>query len=70
VLQVRLAGQGFDDKTLGRIDDGAFTRALDFMTTAGLIKKFPAKEIYTDEMFDAFNDFDYDEVIAKAKEAS
>ncbi len=70
VLQVRLAGQGFDDKTLGRIDDGAFTRALDFMTTAGLIKKFPAKEIYTDEMFDAFNDFDYDAIIQKAKEAS
>jgi NitT/TauT family transport system substrate-binding protein len=61
VLQVRLDGQGFDDKTLGRID---------VMASAGLIKKFPAKDIYTDEMFKAFNDFSYDDVIKRAESAS
>ena len=70
VLEVRLDGQGFDDKTLGRIDDAAFTRSLDFMATAGLIKKFPAKDVYTDEMFKAFNDFSYDDVIKQAESAS
>ena len=69
VLQVRLDGQGFDDKALGRIDEAAFTRSLDFMASAGLVKKFPAKEIYTDEMFKAFNDFSYDEVIKRAESA-
>ncbi|MEV4706130.1 ABC transporter substrate-binding protein [Actinoplanes sp. NPDC049316] len=69
VLQVRLAGQGFDDKTLGRIDDAAFTRSLDFMASAGLIKKFPAKDIYTDTMFTAFNNFSHDDVIQQAKSA-
>ncbi|MEV5408063.1 ABC transporter substrate-binding protein [Thermopolyspora sp. NPDC052614] len=69
VLQVRLDGQGFDDKTLGRIDDAAATRALDFMASAGLITKFPAKEIYTDAMFKAFNDFSYDDVIKQAQKA-
>lgn len=70
VLQVRLDGQGFDDKSLGRIDDAAFTSALDFMVSGHLIKKFPAKEIYTDKFFDSFNDFSYDDIIAKAKNAS
>ncbi len=69
VLEVRLDGQGFDDKTLGRIDDAAFNRSLDFMASAGLIKKFPAKEIYTDEMFEAFNDFSYDDVVKQAESA-
>ncbi|GAA4509384.1 MULTISPECIES: ABC transporter substrate-binding protein [Nonomuraea] len=69
VLEVRLDGQGFDDKTLGRIDEAAFTRSLDFMASAGLIKKFPAKEIYTDAMFKAFNDFSYDEVVKQAESA-
>ena len=69
VLEVRLDGQGFDDKTLGGIDEAAFTRSLDFMASAGLIKKFPAKEIYTDEMFKAFNDFSYDDVIKRAESA-
>ncbi|MEO3803121.1 ABC transporter substrate-binding protein [Nonomuraea sp. B1E8] len=69
VLEVRLDGQGFDDKTLGRIDEAAFTRSLDFMASAGLIKKFPAKEIYTDEMFKAFNDFSYDDVVKQAESA-
>jgi NitT/TauT family transport system substrate-binding protein len=69
VLQVRLDGQGFDDKTLGRIDDAAFTRSLDFMASAGLIEKFPAKDIYTDEMFTAFNNFSYDDVIKRAESA-
>ncbi len=69
VLEVRLDGQGFDDKTLGRIDDAAFTRSLDFMASAGLIKKFPAKEIYTDAMFKAFNDFSYDDVTKQAESA-
>ncbi|NBE92373.1 ABC transporter substrate-binding protein [Nonomuraea sp. KC401] len=69
VLEVRLDGQGFDDKTLGRIDEAAFTRSLDFMASAGLIKKFPAKEIYTDEMFKAFNDFSYDDVVNQAESA-
>ncbi|MFI7452825.1 ABC transporter substrate-binding protein [Nonomuraea sp. NPDC049714] len=69
VLQVRLDGQGFDDKTLGRIDEAAFTRSLDFMASAGLIKKFPAKEIYTDAMFKAFNDFSYDDVMKQAESA-
>ncbi|MEO3892353.1 ABC transporter substrate-binding protein [Nonomuraea sp. B5E05] len=67
VLEVRLDGQGFDDKTLGRIDEAAFTRSLDFMASAGLIKNFPAKEIYTDEMFKAFNDFSYDDVVKQAE---
>ncbi|GAA0904869.1 ABC transporter substrate-binding protein [Virgisporangium aurantiacum] len=70
VLEVRLAGQGFDDKTLGRIDEAAFTRALDFMASAGLSKKFPAKDVYTDEMFKAFNDFSYDDVKKQAESAS
>jgi len=70
VLQVRLAGQGFGDKTLGGIDDAAFTRSLDFMASAGLIKKFPAKEIYTDEMLKGFNDFSYDDVVKQAESAS
>ncbi|MFG1607979.1 ABC transporter substrate-binding protein [Actinoplanes sp. NPDC049265] len=70
VLQVRLAGQGFDDKTLGRIDDAAFTRSIDFMASAGLVKKFPAKEVYTDVMFKAFNDFSYDDIRQKAKDAA
>ncbi|MGP3929471.1 ABC transporter substrate-binding protein [Nonomuraea sp. KM88] len=70
VLEVRLDGQGFDDKTLGRIDEAAFTRSLDFMASAGLIKKFPVKEIYTDEMFKAFNDFSYDDVVKQAESAS
>jgi NitT/TauT family transport system substrate-binding protein len=70
VLDVRLDGQGFDDKTLGRIDEAAFTRSLDFMASAGLIKKFPAKDIYTDEMFKAFNDFSYDGVKKRAESAS
>jgi NitT/TauT family transport system substrate-binding protein len=70
VLQVRLDGQGFDDKTLGRIDEAAFTRSLDFMASAGLIKKFPAKDIYTDEMFQAFNNFSYDDVVKRAESAS
>ncbi|MGN9789048.1 ABC transporter substrate-binding protein [Nonomuraea sp. ZG12] len=69
VLQVRLDGQGFDDKTLGQIDEAAFTRSLDFMASAGLIKKFPAKEIYTDAMFKAFNDFSYDDVMKQAESA-
>ncbi|GID32415.1 hypothetical protein Abr02nite_73980 [Paractinoplanes brasiliensis] len=69
VLQVRLEGQGFDDKTLGRIDDAAFTRSLDFMASAGLIKKFPAKDIYTDAMFQAFNNFSYDDVVKQAESA-
>ncbi|MEV4804035.1 ABC transporter substrate-binding protein [Nonomuraea sp. NPDC049421] len=69
VLQVRLDGQGFDDKTLGRIDEAAFTRSLDFMASAGLIKKFPAKEIYTDAMFKAFNEFSHDEVAEQAESA-
>ncbi|TDE45173.1 ABC transporter substrate-binding protein [Nonomuraea mesophila] len=69
VLEVRLDGQGFDDKTLGRIDETAFTRSLDFMASAGLIKKFTAKEIYTDEMFKAFNDFSYDDVVKQAESA-
>ncbi|MEV4565466.1 ABC transporter substrate-binding protein [Nonomuraea sp. NPDC049419] len=69
VLEVRLDGQGFDDKTLGRIDEAAFTRSLDFMASAGLIKKFPAKEIYTDAMFKAFNEFSYDEVVKQAESA-
>ncbi|WP_346113483.1 ABC transporter substrate-binding protein [Nonomuraea maheshkhaliensis] len=69
VLQVRLEGQGFDDKSLGRIDEAAFTRSLDFMASAGLIKKFPAKEVYTDAMFKAFNDFSYDDVIKQAESA-
>jgi NitT/TauT family transport system substrate-binding protein len=67
VLEVRLDGQGFDDKTLGLIDDAAATRAVDFMASAGLNKKFPAKEIYTDAMFKAFNDFSYDDVVKRAK---
>ena len=67
VLQVRLDGQGFDDKSLGRIDDAAATRAIDFMASAGLVKKFPAKDIYTDELFKAFNDFNHDDVVKKAK---
>ncbi|MFC7277286.1 ABC transporter substrate-binding protein [Paractinoplanes rhizophilus] len=70
VLQVRLDGQGFDDKTLGRIDEAAFTRSLDFMASAGLIKKFPARDIYTDEMFQAFNNFSYDDVVKRAESAS
>ncbi len=70
VLQVRLDGQGFDDKTLGRIDDAAFTRSLDFMATAGLIKKFPAKDIYTDAMFKAFNNFNHEDVVKQAESAS
>jgi NitT/TauT family transport system substrate-binding protein len=70
VLEVRLDGQGFDDKTLGRIDEAAFTRSLDFMASAGLIKKFPAKEIYTDEMLKAFNDFAYDDIRKRAESAS
>ncbi|MEV4469745.1 ABC transporter substrate-binding protein [Nonomuraea salmonea] len=69
VLEVRLDGQGFDDKTLGRIDEAAFTRSLDFMASAGLIKKFPAKEIYTDAMFKAFNEFSHDEVVKQAESA-
>ncbi|MEV4172417.1 ABC transporter substrate-binding protein [Nonomuraea sp. NPDC049709] len=69
VLEVRLDGQGFDDKALGRIDEAAFTRSLDFLASAGLIKKFPAKEIYTDAMFKAFNDFSYDDVIKQAESA-
>jgi NitT/TauT family transport system substrate-binding protein len=69
VLQVRLDGQGFDDKTLGRIDDAMFTRSLDFMASAGLIKKFPAKDVYTDQMFKAFNDFPQDDIIKQAKSA-
>ncbi len=69
VLEVRLDGQGFDDKSLGRIDEAAATRAVDFMASAGLIKKFPAKEIYTDAMFKAFNDFSYDDVIKQAESA-
>lgn len=69
VLQVRLDGQGFDDKTLGRIDDAAFTRSLDYMAAAGLIKPFPAKDVYTDEMFTAFNDFSYDDVVKRAESA-
>lgn len=69
VLQVRLEGQGFDDRTLGRIDEAAFDRSLDFMASAGLIKKFPAKEIYTDAMFKAFNEFSYDDVIKQAQKA-
>ncbi|GIJ44010.1 exported protein [Virgisporangium aliadipatigenens] len=69
VLDVRLAGQGFDDKSLGRIDEAACTRAIDLMTSAKMIKKFPAKEIYTDEMFKAFNDFSYDDITKRAKSA-
>ncbi|MEU8458132.1 ABC transporter substrate-binding protein [Streptomyces griseoaurantiacus] len=69
VLQVRLDGQGFDDKTLGRIDEAAFNRSLDFMASAGLIKKFPAKDIYTDAMFKAINDFSYDDVNKQAESA-
>ncbi|WP_211303922.1 ABC transporter substrate-binding protein [Pseudosporangium ferrugineum] len=69
VLEVRLAGQGFDDKTLGSIDEAAFTRSLDFLASAGLIKKFPAKDIYTDEMFKAFNDFSHEDVIKRAESA-
>ncbi|MFG1923206.1 ABC transporter substrate-binding protein [Cryptosporangium sp. NPDC048952] len=67
VLQVRLDGQGFGDKSLGRIDEAAFTRSLDFLASAGLIKKFPAKDVYTDEMFTAINDFSYDDVVKKAE---
>ncbi|WP_203934308.1 ABC transporter substrate-binding protein [Virgisporangium ochraceum] len=70
VLEVRLAGQGFDDKSLGRIDGAAATRAVDFMASAGLTRKFPAKEIYTDELFSAFNDFSYDDVKKRAESAS
>lgn len=70
VLEVRLQGQGFDDKTLGQIDEDKVTRALDFMQSSKLIKKFPAKEIYTDEMFKSFNEFDYDEIIKQAEDAS
>jgi NitT/TauT family transport system substrate-binding protein len=66
VLQVRLDGQGFDDKTLGRIDDAAFNRSLDFMASAGLVKKFPARDVYTDEMFTAFNNFSYDDIRKRA----
>jgi len=69
VLQVRLDGQEFDAKTLGRIDEAAADRALDFMAAAGLITKFPAKEIYTDAMFQAFNDFSYDDVVKQAQKA-
>ena len=67
VLEVRLDGQGFDDKTMGWIHEDAVNKSLDFMTAAELIERFPAQELYTDAMFDAFNDFSYDEVIAKAK---
>ena len=70
VLQVRLDGQGFDDKTLGRIDEAAFTRSLDFLASAGLIKKFPPKDVYTDQMFEAVNNFSYDDVTKRAESAS
>ncbi|EXG82540.1 ABC transporter substrate-binding protein [Cryptosporangium arvum] len=69
VLQVRLEGQGFDDKTLGRIDEAAFTRSLDFLASADLIKKFPAKDVYTDELFTAFNNFSYEDVVKRAESA-
>ncbi|GLY94118.1 hypothetical protein Acsp02_13740 [Actinoplanes sp. NBRC 103695] len=69
VLQVRLDGQGFDDKALGRIDEAAFTRSLDFMASAGLIKKFPPKDVYTDQMFEAVNNFSYDDVTKRAESA-
>lgn len=67
VLEVRLDGQGFDDKTMGWIHEAAVDKSLDFMTSAELIERFPAQELFTDAMFDAFNDFSYDEVIEKAK---
>ncbi|GAA0242093.1 ABC transporter substrate-binding protein [Cryptosporangium japonicum] len=66
VLQVRLDGQGYDDKTLGHIDEAAFTRSLDFLASAGLITTFPAKDVYTDEMFTAINNFSYEDVEKKA----
>ncbi|MFI5957454.1 ABC transporter substrate-binding protein [Cryptosporangium sp. NPDC051539] len=69
VLEVRLEGQGVDSKTVGRIDEAGFTRSLDFLASAGLIKKFPAKDVYTDEMFTAINNFSYDDVAKKAKSA-
>lgn len=68
-LQVRLDGQGFDDESLLTIPEDRVDKALTFMESAGMIKGFPASEIVTDELFDEINDFDYDEVRAKAEEA-
>lgn len=67
VLEVRLAGQGFDDETLGWIHEDAVDSSLEFMAAAELIEKFPPGELYTDAMFEAFNDFSYDDVIQQAE---
>ncbi len=69
-IQVRLDGQGYDDKSLLTIPEDGITQALAFMESAGLIGKYPAQEIYTDEFFQAFNDFDHDKIRQQAMDAS
>jgi NitT/TauT family transport system substrate-binding protein len=69
-LQVRLDGQGFDGDNLLTIPEDGIAKSVEFMKSAGLIKGFPANEIYTDKFFKAFNDFDHDKIRQQAKDAS
>jgi NitT/TauT family transport system substrate-binding protein len=71
VLEVRLAGQGVEDDSWGRIDPKAATGMVDVMASAGLVAKpFPATDIYTTDLLDAINDFSYDDIRRQAKDAS
>jgi NitT/TauT family transport system substrate-binding protein len=71
VLKVRLAGQGVEEDSWGRIDPKAATGMVDFMASAGLVAEpFPATDIYTTDLLDAINDFSYDDIRQQAKNAS
>lgn len=71
VLKVRLAGQGIEEDSWGRIDKTAAQDMVDFMASAGLIdKSFPATDIYTTDLLDAINDFSYEDIRNQAKKAS
>lgn len=71
VLKVRLAGQGTEKGHWGQIDKKSAQGMIDFMASAGLIKKsFPATDIYTTKLQKAINDFSYADIRAEAKKAS
>lgn len=71
VLNVRIANQGVEEDNWGGIDKKAAQDMVDFMASAKLINKsFPATDIYTTDLLKAINDFDYDAIRQKAKDAS
>ncbi|HEY8481391.1 MAG TPA: ABC transporter substrate-binding protein [Spirillospora sp.] len=72
VLKVRLDGQGVKpgEDRWGYMDDKAVTATINFMQQAGLIKKtFPASDIYTNDLIDGINEFDFAQIRAQAKAA-